>query len=165
MEDDTAHPVHNAYHLLCSVMDGQGEGILTSVSPEGRPHATWMATMTSLNFRNLLTLTSPDSHKVENVRANPEVEWLFNDDEKRRLVYLVGRARVVDDVHSIKHAWELIPDKQRAFFLDHYNSGPGYAVIETVVEKVLYAVPAENFFEQIDPLELSAMEQADSQGG
>jgi general stress protein 26 len=148
--------VRCAYDVLRNAMEHREAAILTTASAEGVPHATWMATMTSLDFRRLLTLTSPDSRKVVNIRSNPSVEWLFTDRAKEQLVYLKGRASILDDVTLIKEAWKLIPHKERAFFLTSFNSGPGFAIIETQIQSVSYCVPAENRTEDIDPAMLAA---------
>lgn len=141
--------------MLQKVMEGQREAILTTISPEGRPHATWMSTMTSPGFHRIITLTSPDSHKVENIETNPEVEWLFTAPNKREIVYLVGSATVIRDVAKMKQAWKIVPNKQKAFFLNFFTSAPGYAVIETNVEKIVYGMPACNFFHEFSPEELT----------
>lgn len=149
-------PIQATADVLNSIMAGQREAILTTISPEGRPHATWMSTMTNNDISQIITLTSPDSHKVENIEANPEVEWLFTAPNKRELVYLHGTARIVRNVAKMKKAWESVPNKQRAFFLNFFTSAPGYAVIETTVHKVVYGMPAHNFFYEFDPEELAA---------
>jgi general stress protein 26 len=137
-------------------MEHHRPALLTTASRDGIPHATWMATMTSFDFRSLLTLTSPDSRKVANIRANPRVEWLFTDAAMKQLVYLEGTATLLEDVAEIKAAWHLIPDKERAYFLSSFNSRPGFAIVETKIESVIYCRPEENRKHDIDPLRLAA---------
>ncbi|MAS95175.1 MAG: hypothetical protein CMO55_18415 [Verrucomicrobiales bacterium] len=149
-------PVQAAADVLNSIMTGQREAILSTVSSDGRPHATWMSTMTNDDISKIITLTSPDSHKVENIEFNPEVEWLFTAPNKRELVYLHGTAEIIRDVAKMKKAWQAVPNKQRAFFLNFFTSAPGYAVIETTVRKVVYGMPAHNFFHEFDPEELAS---------
>ena len=144
-------PIKRAHAILRTAMEQSEAALLTTASADGIPHATWMATMTALDFRGLLTLTSPDSRKVSNIKSNPRVEWLFTDARKEGLVYLEGTATVLDDIATLKEAWERIPHKERAFFLASFNSKPGFAVIETRIESVTYCVPAENRKVDIDP--------------
>jgi general stress protein 26 len=156
MQDSENNAVAGAYAVLCSAMEHRRPAILTTASPDGRPHATWMATTTSLDFRRLLTLTSPDSCKVANIRRNPHVEWLFTDPGMKQLVYLSGTATILDDIAAIKEAWRLIPDKERAFFLRFFNSGPGFAIVDTAIESVTYCVPEANRKVTISPELLAA---------
>ena len=117
--------------------------LLTTVSPESAPHATWMGTTRTDDDDIILTITSPDSKKVKNIRANPKVEWLITSHDRKELLYLEGKAEVVDDVAEIKRCWQEIPGKGKAFFLQYYNSGIGFAIIKTTVESAIYAVPED----------------------
>jgi general stress protein 26 len=156
MSNSDESAVVAAYRLLCAAMEHHHPAILATASADGQPHATWMATMTSLDFRRLLTLTSPDSCKVANIRRNPRVEWLFTDPRMKQLVYLAGTATVLEDVAAIKEAWRLIPDKERAFFLKFFNTSPGFAIIDTEIESVTFCVPEANEKRMIDPALLAA---------
>jgi general stress protein 26 len=138
--------------LVRRVTEGDGEAVLTTVRPDGSPHATWMGTLSARGGRELVTITSPDSEKVINIRENPQVEWMFTDEEKTVVVYFRGEAVLVKGMDRIKAAWEAIHDKGRAFFLEHYNSGIGFAVIRTTVQSVEYCVP-EEFRKEAVPLE------------
>lgn len=91
----------------------------------------------------ILSLTSPDSRKVGNLRENPKVEWMFSEMNRKKLLYLGGRAELVEDVADLKECWKNIPGKGQAFFLRYFNSGPGFAVIRTRVESVVLVVPEE----------------------
>ncbi|MCB1232796.1 MAG: pyridoxamine 5'-phosphate oxidase family protein [Verrucomicrobiae bacterium] len=118
--------------------------MLSTVSPEGRPHATWMFASRSKDPGiEILTITSPDSDKVKNVRVNSKVEWLLTSQDRMENLYLEGEAEMVDDVAEIKRLWEMIEGKERAFFMRYYNSGMGFAIIRTRVNSAVYAVPEE----------------------
>ncbi|MEM8955518.1 MAG: pyridoxamine 5'-phosphate oxidase family protein [Verrucomicrobiota bacterium] len=129
--------------LVQKVVVGEGEAVFTTVDSKGAPHATWMGTLSAEGLKELVTITSPDSDKVANLIENPKVEWMFTDAAKTTIVYLRGEAEVVEDVSDVKRAWEGIEDKGRAYFLDHYNSGMGFAVIRTHVREVELCMPEE----------------------
>ncbi|MFV1995269.1 MAG: pyridoxamine 5'-phosphate oxidase family protein [Verrucomicrobiales bacterium] len=139
--------------LVHRVDEGLSAAVLTTVTPEGRPHAMWMGTMCSDDLSELLTVTSPDSRKVTNIRANASVEWMFSDKDFEAIVYLRGHAVVVDDVARVKDAWEQIGDMHRAFFLDYFNSGMGFVVIETEVDSIEVSFPRECRTEQVPLVE------------
>lgn len=131
--------------------------ILTTISPEGWPHAAWMGTAASPDHRHIFTLTSPDSAKVRHIRQNPRTEWMLVDSERKTVLYLRGDSRVVDDVGEMKHAWQLFPDKSRAFFLSFFNSGPGYSVIETTILEVEWHLPQEGKRGKLPPASLAGV--------
>ncbi len=117
--------------------------IVTTSSASGEPHATWMSAVYSDSLSEILTITSPDSLKVKNVKETGKAEWMFTSDNKRHVVYLSGKTEVVEDVVRIKQYWDLIPEKQHAFFLGFYNSGIGFAIVRTEVDDVVLCEPRE----------------------
>lgn len=118
--------------------------LLGTVSEEGRPHTTWMFASRSLDPGvEILTITSPDSDKVKNVRACSAVEWLLTSQDRMENLYLEGEAEVVEDVAEIKRLWNMVGGKEGAFFMRYYNSGMGFSIIRTRVTEVVYAVPEE----------------------
>ncbi len=130
--------------LVATVQGGKGAAVLTTVSPRGKPHATWMGTVSPHDSFEILTITSPDSEKMKNIEMNPNVEWMFTDAAQETVIYMSGIISVVRGVEEIKAMWDLIPDKKRAFFLPFYNTGIGFALLKTKVESVTYCRPQEN---------------------
>jgi general stress protein 26 len=139
--------------LVRRVTAGEGDAVLTTVRPDGSPHATWMGTLSANGLHELTTITSPDSEKVANIRDNSQVEWMFTNEEKTVVIYFRGKAELLEGVDEIKAAWEAIEDKRRAFFLAHYNSGIGFAVIRTKVNSIEYCNP-EDFRKELLPVGL-----------
>lgn len=128
--------------VVDSLIEGRGEALLTTASADGKPHTTWMATIALPDEGGeLVTITSPTSRKATNIRENPVVEWLFTDELKRCLVYLEGKAEVVEDPARVKHGWAALPDKDRAYFLNFINSGIGFAVISSKVQTATLVMP------------------------
>ncbi len=134
---------------------GRGIGILTTVSKNHRPHATWMGTLASPSLDRLVTMTSPDSRKVQNILENPNVEWLFTNSTMTELVYLCGKGKVLKDMECIKTAWNQMPDKSRAYFLSHENVGITFLIIETQVESIEYRLPQEDREHRLGPKEIA----------
>ena len=136
--------------LLADLLASDTVAMLSTVSPEGRPHSTWMGTMGLLAKCELLTITSPDSEKVRNIQANPHVEWLFTTEDQTDLLYLTGEATVLDEPAAIKTAWKNVNNLQRAFFLKYFNSGIGIAVVKTRIATVTHCVPMDNSKDDYD---------------
>lgn len=128
--------------VVDSLIEGRGEALLSTACADGKPHATWMATIAlPVEGGELITITSPTSRKALNIRENPVVEWLFTDEVKRCLVYLEGRAEIEEDPARVKRGWASLPDKDRAYFLNYINSGIGFAVISTKVQTATLVIP------------------------
>ncbi|MEX2580668.1 MAG: pyridoxamine 5'-phosphate oxidase family protein [Verrucomicrobiales bacterium] len=146
--------IDRARTVVFDSMGSGGLGLLSTADDSGFPHATWMATMAPAEERQLVTLTSPDSRKVANIRSNPRVEWLFTGPEKADLVYLSGSAEIVSEMEEVKSYWNLMKEKDLAFFLDHFNTGMGFAIIRTQVESATLVQPQEHQSHELDPSEL-----------
>lgn len=139
-----------ARHIALSVVENNDIALLSTADTEGRAHATWMATIAVTDERQIITLTSPDSRKAANIESNPNVEWQFFDEDKSNLVYLTGTAEIVFAPDEIRKYWNLMKHKEQAFFLDHFNSGMGFAIVRTEVVSVQYVQPRENESCEID---------------
>ena len=143
MNNEQNEAIEGIREVISGILDGQGAAVLTTTSESGQPHATWMATICSEDFREIVTITSPDSEKVANLQANDAVEWMFTREDMMRVAYLRGRAEIVDDPVEVKQWWGQLPDKGRAFFLSHYNTGVGFSIIKTKVSSCVYCLPME----------------------
>ncbi len=148
LESSTAAKLAN--DIVFCQLNGVGVALLASADEEGKPHATWMATVASTGERQFVTLTSPDSRKVANIRSNPKVEWLFSSPDRFTMVYTEGTAQIILSPEEIRFYWNLMKKKDQAFFLDSYNSGMGFAIVRTEVESVSLVLPRENKKYEID---------------
>jgi general stress protein 26 len=133
------------HEMLQKHLAGKGVGILATVGQEQLPHATVMATMASPSLERLITITSPDSQKVINILENPKVEWMFADTDGRRVLYLRGVVRVIQEMDEVEEAWGQLFDKSRAFFLCSKSSpGMRFLILETQVQSIEYRLPRKN---------------------
>lgn len=122
---------------------GRGQALLSTVTVLGEPHATWMGAWLPGGGQEVLTITSPDSKKIRNIRANPKVEWLFGENSREGLLYLTGAAEVLEGVAEIKRCWNSLPRKEESFFMRFYNSGLGFAIIRTRIEMAVLVYPEQ----------------------
>lgn len=141
---DSAAAARLANEIVFCQLNGVGIALLTSADEEGKPHATWMATVAPTGKRQFVTLTSPDSRKVANIRSNPKVEWLFSSPDRFTMVYTEGSAQIILSPEEIRFYWNLMKQKDQAFFLDSYNSGMGFAIVRTEVDAVSLVLPRDN---------------------
>lgn len=135
-----AHGEH-VIHLAKQLADGNRPGVLATVDREGRPHLRWMATLSLQEFPLLYALTSPASRKVEHIRANPKVNWMFTTEGSSMVINLSGTATVVEDKNIVNRIWRIIENKSNAYFLSLESETEGIAVIETLIEDMECVVP------------------------
>jgi general stress protein 26 len=134
-EDAKKHAIY-AVDLAKKLADGKRPGVLATVDENGRPHLRWMATVSLQEYPLLYTITSPQSRKIEQINKNPNVSWMFSNDEMTVVVNISGKARIETDFAKINRVWKLLEDKSKAYFLSIATDGPGFAVIETEVEEI-----------------------------
>ena len=129
---------------------GRGEAVLTTVDKKGRPHATWMGTVISHSLCRISTLASVDSRKIINLASNPCVEWMFFDLPKKHIVYLRGKASVVDDPREVMELIDGMASLSRSYFLEYQSEKATIRVIETEVDEVEYCHPEGNIYSLFD---------------
>ena len=134
---------HAAYviDLAKKLAGGERPGILATVDEQGMPHMRWMATLSLHDWPLLYTITSPTSRKVQHIKSNPKVSWMFSNDELNIVINIRGTARIVDDVGKMQRVWKLLEDKSKAYFLSITAEGEGYVVIETEIEDIDCILP------------------------
>jgi general stress protein 26 len=153
---------HAAYvvDIAKRMADGRRPGILATVDEKGRPHLRWMATLSLEEFPLLYTITSPASRKIEHINRNPEVSWMFTNEEMNVIININGQARMTTDSAKMNRVWKLLEDKSKAYFLNIQTDGPGFAVIETEIEDIECVIPQYDFRFLTRPGDASAARSA-----
>lgn len=140
-KDQAAKHAEYLVDLAKKLADGKRPGILATVDEQGMPHVRWMATLSLHDWPMLYTITSPASQKVQHIKNNPNVSWMFSNEELNVIVNIRGKARIAADFGKMQHVWKLLEDKSKAYFLSISSDGPGFAVIETEIEDIDAVVP------------------------
>jgi general stress protein 26 len=140
-QEEAAKHAEYVIDLAKKLADGKRPGILATVDEQGMPHLRWMATLSLRDWPLLYTITSPTSRKVEHIKNNPNVSWMFSNEELNVIINIRGKARIATDLGKMQHVWKLLEDKSKAYFLSIATDGPGFAVIETEIEDIDAVVP------------------------
>lgn len=140
IEKVKAHGEH-VIRLAKQLADSNHPGVLATVDVSGVPHVRWMATVSLQEFPHLYALTSPQSRKIEHIRTNPQVSWMFTTDSASMVVNMTGKATIVTDKNEVNRIWRMIENKSNAYFLALDTDATGVAVIDTVIDDMECIIP------------------------
>jgi len=116
--------------------------VLTTADAAGMPHATWMNIMADSAMEEVVSITAPTTQKFENLRANPQAEWMVASPSNETIVYLSGPTQIMEGDEA-KRRWDRMPGKSKAYFRNYCDSDDHtkFAVIRTEVTKIVYCRP------------------------
>ena len=115
---------HPIFCAACEVIERHPVGVLTTVDRNGNPHARWMTGTLLDDASHVYCLTAADSRKVEHIRANPVVCWLFTSPDHQEVVTLRGSARVLQGPDASTDLWLRIAERQQSFYVVPEPAGP-----------------------------------------
>lgn len=120
-------------------------GMLTTVDEQGVPHARWMGSATAENGLHVIyTLSAPNSRKVEQIRKNPNVCWVFSTEGYTDIVTLYGRASVSSSPLVAQRIWDRLMEHARLWCmaaLGNRKDNLEMVTIETQVTALEYLSP------------------------
>ena len=126
-----------------AILEAHTTGLLATVGDDGGPHVRWL-TPALLRGRPgaIYALTAPRFAKVEQARAHPLVEWMFQTPALDEIITVRGRMNVVDNPSLRAEALEVIGPRLRAFWKLAHDERD-LAVLETVIEQATRYLPME----------------------
>ena len=139
--EEAARHAEYVIDLAKKLADGTRPGVLATADEHGMPHMRWMATLSLRDWPLLYAITSPDSRKIQHIKRNSRVSWMFSNDELSIIINIRGKARIADDSGKMQQVWKLLEDKSKAYFLSIDAEGSGFAVIETEIQDVECILP------------------------
>jgi general stress protein 26 len=138
---DREVPLERKLDDLYDLIDGIGTAMLTTRALDGSLVSRPLQTQERTDGVDLWFMTSTDTHKVEELRANPEVNVAYFKDGSKEWVSVSGRARLTQDRDRIHQLYK--PD-WKAWLEDQggaRNGGPDdprIALIEVDAHTVTY---------------------------
>lgn len=126
------------------VVEKVAVGCFTTVDEQGRPFARYMSAVTAdEKVHWLYSLSGHQSHKVEHLRGNRHVCWIFAEPNYERVVTLHGRATIKPTSEMPVSAYEQLIEFTRPYAVnlltdEHHHQ---YDAILTGVESVDLLAP------------------------
>jgi pyridoxamine 5'-phosphate oxidase len=132
------------------ILDDAKTALLATVDGEGRPHMRWL-TPTTIRGRSgaLYNVTAPNTQKLEQLRANPYVQWMIQTRALDKIVTLNGKINIVENPSIRTEVLEAVGDKLTVFWKIHQQEWE-IAVLETIIERATYYLPMKNLKETVE---------------
>jgi general stress protein 26 len=126
---------------LGELIDGVEIAMLTTHAADGSMVSRPLQTLKFDASGELVFFTAADSHKIDELRANPDVNIAYAHPGERRYVSVRGTARIDRDRATIDELWSAT---QRVFFAEGKDD-PNLAVLRVHVRDAAYWESAGNF--------------------
>jgi len=132
------------------ILDDAKTALLATVDREGRPHMRWL-TPAVIRGRvgALYNVTAPNSEKLEQLRANPNVQWMIQTRALDRIITLNGKINIVENPSIRTEVLEAVGDKLTVFWKIHEQEWE-VCVLETVIENATFYLPMKNRKEKVE---------------
>ncbi|MEJ7812706.1 MAG: pyridoxamine 5'-phosphate oxidase family protein [Gemmatimonadaceae bacterium] len=140
-EQDDLVPTDKKLDDLYDLIDGIEIAMMTTRLPNGQLVSRPMATQERQSFTDLWYVTSVETHKLDEIEADPNVNLAFYRDRNREWVSVSGTAKISQDPTLIRRLYK--PD-WKAWFGDEggeRDGGPGdprLALIFVTAQSVTY---------------------------
>lgn len=126
-----------------------GAAVLATLAPDGRPAMRWMAPATMKGRPGTLyAVTSVKSAKVQQIRANPQVQWMIQSKNLDRVITLKGKINIVESASLKMEVFEEMGPRLRMAWRTNLNPEEA-VVLETILEEGIFFDPMKNTRETV----------------
>ena len=135
-------------------------GVFTTVDLDGMPHSRCMgAAAAEHGLHDLYTLTGKHTVKLENIRRNPAVSWVFSANDYERVVTIKGGAEILESPVIAQKAWDRLAEAARAYSMNALSDEANldFVVIHTHVKHLDLLYPKEGIVRP-EPIEIEQIQ-------
>jgi general stress protein 26 len=135
--------------VIDRLVDSAKTAVMATVDATSWPHLRWM-TPTRLHGRPdaLYAVSSLHLAKAAQLRKNPCVEWMFQDQTLREVVVVRGRVNIIDNPALKVEVLEALGAQLTAFWKVAADTAQ-LVVLETVIEEAVHYLPMEGSRRQV----------------
>ena len=131
-------PGHKTAEKALTLIQSQFYGLLVSLDDHGFPHGRIMGAATDGNgLRQIVCLSASPTRKLEQIRRDPRVCWMFHDNNTGDSLLIKGLAHVVSWADRTAAVWERLTLCTAEHSLAELGNQDGHsfrAIITDVVE-------------------------------
>jgi general stress protein 26 len=141
--------MHEVMGKVEALLEKAKTGVLATTDDTGQARLRWM-TPTLLPGRagTIYAVTTPDSHKVQDLTVNPNVEWMIQSPHLGEIVNLRGIAHAIDNPALRTEIVETIGRKLTTFWKVN-PAHTEFVVLETVIIEARYFQPMKEIRESV----------------
>ena len=127
-------------------------GIMVTTDSQGLACPRWMGTAAVSGSRKIYTLSGKQGRKVEQIKANPQVSWMFNTPNHSDVVTLWGKASIIENPMALQQVWDRLAKITQPYAMaaNSDDSNLEMLTIETIVEKIEFLSPRLGIFKSIE---------------
>jgi general stress protein 26 len=124
-----------------AIIEESKTAVLATVDKDGNPHVRWMTPVVLKEKPNTLFATSsPDFSKIEQIKANNNVEWLLQTRSLDRVIKISGKIHLVEEPGFKAEVMQAIGPRLRVFWT--LNDDPSKMIcLETEIISGSYFTP------------------------
>ena len=131
------------------ILEDARAAILATIDEQGNPRMRWM-TPALVRGRSgaLFAVTSPDFHKVVELNAHADVQWMIQTRSLDQVVNLKGKINVIDNPSIRSEVMEHLA-RQLTVFWRVNTENTAFIVLETIIEEATYFRPMKGLKETV----------------
>ena len=128
------------------LIEQQIVGVLTTVDESHCPHSRWMAGVADdSELSTLLSLSARGAHKIDHLKVNPNVCWLFSDDHDDEIVTLVGTMQRLESPNMAEPVWQKLNDAASKYSMNLLSEPENlwFEGLVTTITQIEYMAPSK----------------------
>jgi len=133
---------HEIITELEVIIDNAKSALLATVDKNSQPHIRWM-TPTILKDRTntIFSMTSAHFGKIEHLKTNSHVEWIFQSKNLDTIINIQGVVNVLDNSSIKNEVLEAIGPRLNVFWKLKADDESNLLVLETVIREAVFYKP------------------------
>ncbi len=140
---------HDIMYKVEQILEDAHTGVLATIDEYGNPRMRWMTPAVVKGRPGVLfAVTSPDFHKVVQLNACADVEWMIQTRALDQIVNLRGKINVLDNPSIRTEVMEHLA-RQLTVFWRVNTENTDFIVLETILEEATYFRPMKGYKETV----------------
>ena len=135
--------------ILDTIIEDARTAVLATFDDKGMPVMRWVSPAI-LRGRSgtIFTITAPRSNKVQHIKSNPQVQWIFQTRSLDKIINVEGKVNLLDNPSIRSEVLEVVGPRLVAFWKINVDERD-LLVLETVIEKATYYLPMKGTKETV----------------
>lgn len=128
------------------LIEQQLVGVLTTVDDQHRPHSRWMlGAVEGDGLSTLVSLSARGARKLDHLATNPNVCWLFADNQDNEVVTLLGTMRRLESPNMAEPVWQRLNQAAEKYAMNLLSEPENlwFEGLQTTITQIEYMAPGK----------------------